>query len=94
MEEDDEDGEEAEQFDQEGNPVDDEMVEFHDDSVQGFFTHKGKNKLQDPTLSASSADKWMKHSELNHRVFFLPPYLSSQSPSTMWPCTQSTRTLP
>ncbi|KAG0028349.1 hypothetical protein BGZ82_008472, partial [Podila clonocystis] len=40
MMEEDEDGEEAEQYDQEGNPVDDEMVEFHDDSVQGFFTHK------------------------------------------------------
>ncbi|KAF9288531.1 hypothetical protein BGZ74_000905, partial [Mortierella antarctica] len=40
MMEEDEDGEEAEQFDQEGNPVDDEMVEFHDDSVQGFFAHK------------------------------------------------------
>lgn len=41
-EDDDENGEEAQQYDAEGNPVDEDMVEFHDDSVQGFFTHKGK----------------------------------------------------
>ncbi|KAF9178836.1 hypothetical protein BGZ51_000487 [Haplosporangium sp. Z 767] len=39
-EDDDENGEEAQQYDAEGNPVDDEMVELHDDSVQGFFAHK------------------------------------------------------
>jgi ribosome assembly protein SQT1 len=42
-EDDDENVEEADQFDEDGNPVvnDDEMVELHDDSVQGFFAHKG-----------------------------------------------------
>jgi hypothetical protein len=41
-EDDDENGEEAQEYDADGNPVDDdEMVEFQDDSVQGFFTHKG-----------------------------------------------------
>lgn len=42
-EDDDENVESADQFDADGNPVDDdEMVELQDDSVQGFFTHKGK----------------------------------------------------
>jgi len=41
-EDDDENGEEAQEYDADGNPVDDdEMVELQDDSVQGFFTHKG-----------------------------------------------------
>lgn len=43
MDEEDENVEGADQFDENGNPVeDDEMVELQDDSVQGFFTHKGK----------------------------------------------------
>ncbi|KAG0236964.1 hypothetical protein BGW42_002177 [Actinomortierella wolfii] len=39
---DDDDMEDESQLDENGNPIDDddEMVEFHDDSVQGFFTHK------------------------------------------------------
>lgn len=52
-EDDDENGEEAQEYDADGNPVDDdEMVELQDDSVQGFFTHKGTN---------SSADQHIPH---------------------------------
>ncbi|KAF9997156.1 hypothetical protein BGZ65_007259, partial [Modicella reniformis] len=41
-EDDDENVEGADQYDENGNPVndDDQMVELQDDSVQGFFTHK------------------------------------------------------
>lgn len=51
-EDDDENGEEAQEYDADGNPVDDdEMVELQDDSVQGFFTHKGTSSSSDQHIS-------------------------------------------
>jgi hypothetical protein len=55
MEEDeDENGEEAQEYDADGNPIDDdEMVELQDDSVQGFFTHKGTTSFHPISIPTS-----------------------------------------
>lgn len=73
-EDDDENGEEAQEYDADGNPIDDdEMVELQDDSVQGFFTHKGTTSFRQISTTLSLGIE--KQPKRDIAVLDIPGYL-------------------